>query len=142
MIRNKQGYTILELIIAIAIFASMLLSFFYVIRETILFVSVRKQEVSSLTNVTLIRSKIQEIFAQDRPKVLLRNINVFLTGALASIKDSFLESSHPHTLDALVVQYTPIIESGSINPSQTELVAFGIVDKITHKLIPEISSDN
>jgi len=100
---NKQGYTLMELVISIMIFIVMLLIFFYVLKNTILFVNLYKQETVLLNNLNIIKLKINENFQYDNIK-LLRVQDLSSTGVY-SIKDTVVNNQKMNIIDTIALEY-------------------------------------
>ena len=108
---NKQGYTLVELVISITIFVGMLLIFFYILKNTILFVNLYKQETVLLNNINIIKLEIDESFKHQNIK-LLPTQDLSFTG-IYSIKDTVVNNQKMHNIDTIAFEYEDKIPSSN-----------------------------
>ncbi|NDK19614.1 type II secretion system protein [Candidatus Gracilibacteria bacterium] len=137
---NKQGYTLIELVISIMIFIVMLLIFFYVLKNTILFVNLYKQETVLLNNLNIIKLKINENFQYDNIK-LLRVQDLSSTGVY-SIKDTVVNNQKMNIIDTIALEYEDKTSSGGFVTTQTGIFVLGVVTGTEGKLIVPPSSES
>lgn len=101
---NKKGFTLVELMISMVIFMGVLLVFFYIVKNTVLFVNFYKQEITLFNNVNLIKLKINESFHHDKI-TLLPTQELSMTG-IYSIKDkTVLNNQKIYSRDVLSFEY-------------------------------------
>ena len=136
---NKQGHTLIELVVSMVIFMWMLLIFFYIIKNTVLFVNLYKQETILLNNMNIIKSKIDESFRHSKIR-LLPTQELSLTG-IYSIKDAVVNNQKIHTIDTIALVYEDKASAGSANMTQTGIFVLGIVSGSGGKIITPPSSE-
>jgi len=137
---NKQGYTLIELVISIMIFIVMLLIFFYVLKNTILFVNLYKQETVLLNNLNIIKLKINENFQYDNIK-LLRVQDLSSTGVY-SIKDTVVNNQKMNIIDTIALEYEDKTSSWGFVTTQTGIFVLWVVTGTEGKLIVPPSSES
>lgn len=140
---NKKWYTLIEFIIALAIMTFIVSIFFYVVKSTVIFVALKKQEITVLDNVNMVKAKINDTFVHDRVRFLyfqdtLPNAHSWVF----AVKDNFLDFPTPHLLDVLAFEYEDFVYSWGTSESKTWVIAIWIVDKKKHQLIDIMSHDD
>ena len=137
---NKQGYTLVELVVSITILMGMLLIFFYILKNTILFVNLYKQETVLLNNMNIIKSQIDENFRHKSFK-LLPTQNLSFTG-IYSIKDTVVNNQKMHNIDTLTFEYEDTIPTANgSETTQSGFLVLGVTSGSGGKIIVPPSSE-
>lgn len=136
---NKRGYTLIELIIAIFILINVIWMFFYIIKNTILFVDLNKQEILMFNNIWEIKSNINKLFMHDKINILpLKEIS---SSWVYSIKDNLFDKNNLFSNDTLSLYYEDKTLSWNTTQINSWYLIIWTIDKKNYKLILPWTND-
>lgn len=131
---NKKWHSLIELIVAVFILINVIWIFFYIIKNTILFVDLNKQEIVIFNNIWEIKSNIDRLFEHD--KIHIVPIKEMDSEWIYSMKDNFYDKNNLFNNDTLSLYYEDKIASWSINLTNSWFITIWTIDRINHKLVP------
>ncbi len=129
---NNKWFTLVEMIIWTLLVIVIMLVFWVIVRQSLLFINYSKDQVAILNETSFIKQEISNIFINNNIKVLEKNTPDY--SGLYSIKDNVVDFPNPIYKDTIVIEYS--------NNTSTGIYFMWIVNNSTKKIIPVESDDS
>lgn len=154
--KNRSWFTLVELVVSAIILVIVVIMFWVIFKQVIMFIDYSKQQFSMLNEVISIRQEIWNVLANKKIRLLRKEVcsesgaiidtsywkttcdyiwkNVYSQSWVYSVKDTVLVFPNPMSKDILIFQDT--------NPNSQDIYMMWIIDKKTKTLMYDDNDDN